>query len=126
MVLTIGSCHSVLEVGYRCMIVCVVFSVALRSNLSNLHKSAVGKNGKLQVTFLPVEKQTDGHNCGVYAIAFAAEILAGLSPIDSRFAVTRMRYHLIKCLENEKLTPFPKTNKRKQEVLKDATNIIEI
>ena len=66
-----------------------------------------------------MEKQTDGHNCGVYDIAFAAESLTGLSPIDSRFDVTRMRYHLIKCLENEKLTCFPK-------VLKDATNIIEI
>ena len=41
--------------------------------------------------------------------------------IDSRFDATRMRYHLIKCLENETLTPFPKTNKRKQEMLKDAT-----
>ena len=73
-----------------------------------------------------MEKQTDGHNCRAYAIAFAAGILAGLSPIDSRFDVSRMRYHLIKCLENEKLTPFPKTNKRKEGVLKDATNIIEI
>ena len=101
-------------------------SLVTKQSLKSLYKSVVGKNGKLQVTFLPVEKQTDGHNCGVYPIAFAAEILAGLSPIDSHFDVTRMRYHLIKCLENEKLTPFPKTNKRKQKVLKDATNIIEI
>ena len=53
-----------------------------KQSLKSLYESAVGKNGKFQVTFLPVEKQTDRDNCGVYAIAFAAEILAGLSPIN--------------------------------------------
>ena len=43
-----------------------------------------------------------------FAIAYAAEILDGNSPMEAHFDVTRMREHLIKCLKNEVLLPFPK------------------
>ena len=46
------------------------------------------------VSFLPVQKQNDGYNCGPFAIAFAAEILDGKTPMEARFDVERMRGHL--------------------------------
>ena len=75
--------------------------------MKSLYKSLVDSDGKLRVTFLPVAKQ-NGHNCGMYAIAFAAGILHGLSPMESKYDVNRMRPHFIECLVNEELEVFPK------------------
>ena len=41
-------------------------------------------------------------------MSFAAEALDGKSPMKKRFDVERMREHLINCLENKFLIPFPK------------------
>ena len=60
------------------------------------------------VTFFPVYKQQDGHNCRLFAVAFAAEILDGKSPIDAVFHVCQLRNHIIYYLESGALTPFPK------------------
>ena len=60
------------------------------------------------VSFLPVEKQIDAYNNGFFAIAFAAKILDGKSPKETRFDVENMQGHLINCLENEVLIPYPK------------------
>ena len=60
------------------------------------------------ISFLPVQRQSDGYNCGIFAIAFAAEILDGKSPSEAIFSVDEMRGHLISCLEMQKLSPFPK------------------
>ena len=58
--------------------------------------------------FLPVQRQQNGYNCGLFAVAFAAEILGSKSPIDAVFNVPQLRDHLIYCLESGTLTPFPK------------------
>ena len=60
------------------------------------------------ISFLPAQRQPDGYNCGLFAIAFAAEILDGKSPSEAIFSVDEMRGHLISCLEMQKLSPFPK------------------
>ena len=67
---------------------------------------------KLSVTIVPVQKQSDGYNCGLFSIAFATDVLNGLSPVDSCFDVSLMRSHLLQCLETEELAVFPKTSKR--------------
>jgi len=68
----------------------------------------VGEFEKVTPTFLPVQKQPDGYNCGPFAIAYAAEILDGYSPMEAIFNVKKMCSHLKLCLEQQKLTPFPK------------------
>ena len=91
-----------------------------RSTLSNvtkrclkaLYEPLLDDNGKLSATFLHVQKQNDGFNCGVYAIAFAADFLHVVSPMESQYDVDRMRAHFIECLENEQLVVFPKVYKR--------------
>ena len=52
---------------------------SLRTNLTSVSKQCLKslyqpllKNGKLEVTFLPVEKQTDGLNCGLFALVYAS------------------------------------------------------
>ena len=41
-------------------------------------------------------------------MAYATEILDGKSPIEARFDVPAMRNHLISCLVERTLRPFPK------------------
>ena len=72
-----------------------------------LYKNCVDDRGKLLTTFLPVQQQRDGYNCGLFSNSFASEVLEAQSPIDAHFDVTKMREHLILCLENQHLTPFP-------------------
>ena len=65
-------------------------------------------NANVMVTFSPVQNQQDGHNCAVFAVAFAVEILDCKSPIGAVFHVPQLRNHLIYCLKSGALTPFPK------------------
>ena len=91
---------------------------SLKSKLNRLSMKSlyplnkhVGEFEKVKPTFLPVHKQTDGFNYGPFAIAYAAEILHGKSPMEAIFDVKKMRNHLLVCLEQKTLTPFPKINK---------------
>ena len=63
--------------------------------LKCLYRLFEDKTGKLTVSILPVQIQNDGYNCGLFAIAFAAEVLDGQSPEDAYFDVNMMRHHLI-------------------------------
>ena len=47
-----------------------------------------------------------------FAIAHAIEILLSENVEKSSFNVTLMRDHLLVCLQLQKISPFPKTNKR--------------
>ena len=106
-----GNCHWLLAFSSSCRVqVCD----SLRTNLTSVSKQCLKslyqpllKNGKLEVTFLPVEKQTDGFNCGLFALAYASILLDGKSPTDFRFLVKEMRAHYIKCLKDVTLHPFP-------------------
>ena len=80
---------------------------ASRKSIRSLYKHYVP--GGQRITFLPVQRQPDGFSCGLFAIAYAAELLDGHSPSEnSPFDVNKMRSHLIVCLEQQKLSPFPK------------------
>ena len=70
----------------------------------------INSGGEISLNFFPVQKQSDGYNCGgPFAIAYAAELIGGgNSPIDARFDVSQMRTHIMLCLQNKVLTPFPK------------------
>ena len=87
---------------------------SLRTNLTSISKKCLKslfqplvKNGKLEVTFLPIDKQTDGFNCGLFALGYASILLDGKSPVDARFVVNEMCNHFMKCLKDAPLYPFP-------------------
>ena len=58
-----------------------------------------------------VLQQPNGVDCGVFAIAFAAYILNAFAKIRKRFDIGKMRSHLLKCLEEEEFTLFPRSHK---------------
>ena len=73
---------------------CDSLSVTKRC-LKALYKSLLDKDGKRSVTMIPVQKQKDSSSYGLFAIAFAANVLEGISPAESEFNATSMQKHLI-------------------------------
>ena len=76
----------------------------LLSKIKSLFKPLV-KDGKLNVTFLPSDKQKDGVNCGLLVI------LDGQSPSEYAFKIDEMRNDFLQCLSEENLLPFQPTTK---------------
>ena len=60
----------------------------------------------LKVKFPKVAMQTNGNDCGLYAIANATALAFGKDPSTQVYIPRLMREHLIKCLENRHLEPF--------------------
>lgn len=79
-----------------------------RKAIQSLYKNYF--SGTVVISFIEVQKQPDSYNCGLFAIAFAAELLDGKSPSDAVFVVDKMRAHFISCLEQQKLGTFPKVS----------------
>ena len=56
------------------------------------------------------QQQSNGVDCGVFAIAFISYILSQhKSPIDAKFNSSKMRPHLLHCSLEDKVTEFPRT-----------------
>ena len=60
---------------------------------------------------LPVDRQTDGFNCGLFPLGYGSILLNGKSPVDGLFVVNEMRNHFMKCLKDAHLYPFPTLEK---------------
>ena len=56
------------------------------------------------IAMVPVQTQKDGYNCGLFAVAFAADIFQEIATTKSCFELSRTQEHLIECLEKEKLS----------------------
>ena len=106
-----GNCHWLLAFSSSgrfqiCDSLCTNLTSVSKQCLKSLYQPLLEK-GKLEVTFLLVEKQIDGFNCGVFALAYASILLDGKSPTNFRFLVKEMRAHYIKCLKDVTLHLFP-------------------
>ena len=65
-------------------------------------------NDAVDVRFIDVEQQTNNSDCGVYAIAYATTSLCFSEDISCiQFCVSKMRSHLVSCLEKGQMSPFP-------------------
>ena len=73
---------------------------------------------ELRVTMMYVEKQSNGSDCGVLAIAYAFDLCSGLNPCTVR---SKIRSHLATCLENCQVSRFPVLGERKSAVRKPKT-----
>lgn len=78
-----------------------------------------GKGEKtLDVSILDVQQQTNGVDCGVFAIANLTEfcISDDIKEQPIQYDIEKMRSHLIKCLEDKKFEEFPKKQKQKKRL----------
>ena len=61
-----------------------------------------------------VQRQQNSHDCGVYAIAFITELICSDFNVDisnTQFMTSLMRTHLLKCIEENNISVFPKVAK---------------
>ncbi len=76
--------------------------------IAQLYRPLVDSNSLL-LTVVPMQQQEFGsNNCGLFSIAAAYHTAKGNDVKSISFNEKRMRSHLIKCLELEKLSAFPK------------------
>lgn len=60
-----------------------------------------------------VETQKNSFDCGVLSIAMATELVTGSDPAGYYWDTSKMRPHLLTCLEQGSMTPFPKLGRRR-------------
>ena len=58
-----------------------------------------------------MQQQTIGVDCGVFAVAFAVDVLNAFAETGQHFDVGKIRSHLLKYLEEEEFTLFPTSHK---------------
>lgn len=80
--------------------------VAKKHMFHNLILGIANMEGdSIEVTIAPVQRQMNGSDCGVFAVAFATSILYGRNP--EQCCYTKVRGHLSGCLRQGVITPFP-------------------
>lgn len=62
---------------------------------------------ELCIRVAAVQQQTNGTNCGLFAIANATSLLHGIDPETVTFDEYQTREHLHNCIEGKKFLPFP-------------------
>jgi hypothetical protein len=84
-------------------------------------------NNFLSVYAIPVQQQLNGVDCGVHAIAIATELLSEDGDPLVEFDRERMRPHLMECLQQGQMLPFPRSGKkarRRVKVFKIDINMV--
>ena len=62
---------------------------------------------QVDLVYVPVQQQTNGSDCGVFATAFATCLAFGENPAHMTFDVPKMRPHLATCLKHKSISLFP-------------------
>ena len=83
------------------------------------------KEEAITLKFTKVNVQSNSNDSGVFAIAFATALCHGTSPAQLLFDESKMRHHLLKCLEQGCFTMFP-VRQRSRMVTVKAVQYIPI
>lgn len=62
------------------------------------------------ISFPQVQRQPDATSCGIYAAAFATDVVLGKNPCEEKYSndVESMRRHFINIIVTNELSPFPR------------------
>ena len=69
------------------------------------------------------EKQRNGADCGVFAIAFAVAICNGQNPEELIFQIPKMRRHLCDCLEDKQIRYFPANIRQRRQNIRRVEKV---
>ena len=84
-------------------------------------------NGKkVTVSNQKVQRQQGASDCGLFAIAFATSLCFGNDPQEIAYDQPLLRSHFIACLEDHKMKPFPRTDRRVQRHLSVSRAVVPI
>ena len=62
----------------------------------------------LTVNVVNVTFQEGGSDCGLFAIAMAYDLCAGVDPVSRKYQQEQIRSHLHSCISSKQLKPFPR------------------
>ena len=65
---------------------------------------------QFKVNVMSVQQQPNAIDCGLFAIAFATDLLYGNSPSNVSYEHEKMRQHLFICLQQDLFTLFPRVS----------------
>ena len=68
-------------------------------------------SSSLTYELCPVQQQSGGKDCGLFAIAFATEVAYGGDPVIVSYQQAEMRSHLLSCFEKGELQLFPRAQR---------------
>ena len=81
----------------------------------------------IKINALPVQQQTNGVDCGLFALAFCSEILLRNSnPAGIYFQEHKLRFHLLPFLAADKITEFSKSTKESYKTCREKLFHIDI
>ena len=70
------------------------------------------RNKNVKINVLPVQQQTNGVDCDLFALEFCSEkTLTNFNPVGIYIQEDQLRPHLLHCLAAVKITEFPKSTK---------------
>ena len=82
---------------------------SLQEQIALIYKEAANGN-TLTVKAIPIPQQTGGEDCGLFFIAYAYHAALGEDLLGITFDQSKMHDHLIACLNQKCLKPFPLQN----------------
>lgn len=101
-------------------------TASVEMQIAQMYKPLISKHGLL-VTVMPIQQQSTGlNNCGLFSIATAYHIAKGDDIEAITFNENRMRSHLTRCFERQKLTAFPKARQQNSEARRPKLQFITI
>ena len=65
---------------------------------------------KITINYIDVQTQSNCSDCGVFSLAFGISLCQGEDPSTISCITYQLRDHLYKCLENHKMSTFPRRN----------------
>ena len=72
------------------------------------------RNPELQIQIQGVQQQNNSIDCGLFAAAFATSLAFGQDPSKVQYDAAKLRSHLLKCLKNKEMEPFPTIDSKEQ------------
>ena len=84
---------------------------SLRNNVKiQLSQIYITSSSTLEVKVPRVQQQPNSYDCGLFSIANVVEFCFKPDCLNTRvtYSTSKMREHLIQCLESGNMTPFPK------------------
>ena len=68
-----------------------------------------------------VQQQSNGVDCGAFAVALTMDLLFGFIPEKRNYDESKLRSHLLMCLEKGKLVPFPQSTETRKKSKQSLT-----
>ena len=76
--------------------------------------------------FQPVQVQRGSSDCGLFALAFATSLCAGENPERINYVQHLFREHLVKCLTQQAISPFPTTSRSRKPLPQRGSTTVNV